>query len=116
MATTNKNRQVPPSMWERRKPASEAKCFRVTIRFTKGQMDTITDRAARRNIGLAGYCRAKCMDETPADKSEETRAFMRAASREANNINRITREMHARGLTTDLLTQLEAIAKKIENV
>lgn len=103
-------------MWGRRKPASEAKTSRVTIRFTKEQMDTITGRAAKRNIGIAEYCRAKCLDETPTDKSDGMREFMRVACREANNINRITREMHAHGLTSDLLTQLKAIVKKIERV
>lgn len=114
--TKNKKQQAPPSMWGRRKPASETKTSRVTIRFTKEQMGTITGRALRRNIGIAEYCRAKCLDETPTDKSEEMREFRRAASREANNINRITREMHAHGLTGDLLTQLEMIVKKIEKV
>lgn len=108
-----KKETLPPSMLGRRKSDEEAKTFRVTIRFTKEQMERVKKRAATLNISTAEYCRSLCLNEPPPDKSAETREFMRIVCKEANNINRITREMHTCGLTGELLSQLETITKKI---
>lgn len=92
------------------------KDYRITIRFNKEQMERVKSRAMRLNNTVAEYCRAQCLNEPPKDKSQETREFMRIAGREANNINRITKEMHTHGLTGDLLAQLETIAKRIMQI
>lgn len=107
-----KKKVVPPSMLGRHKSDEEAKDFRITIRFNKEQMERVKNRAATLNISLAEYCRALCINEPPLDKSAETREFMRAVSKTANNINQIAREMHRCGMTSDLFSQLETIIQK----
>lgn len=103
-------------MLGRHKSDEEAKNFRVTIRFTKEQMERVENRAATLNISIAEYCRSLCLNEPPPDKSAETREFMRAVSKTANNINQIAREMHRCGMTGELLSQLETITKKLSQL
>lgn len=106
-----KKKTVPPSMLGRRK--AEAKAFRITIRFSREQMERVKSQAARRNLSKAEYCRSLCLNEQPKDKSAELLELLRIACKEANNINRITMEMHRQGLSGELLSELETITLRI---
>lgn len=94
----------------------EPKTYKLSIRFTPGQISAI--RKAARSVGqnTASYCRQIILRRKVKDLSPETREYRNNLIRMGNNLNQIARKLNAHGVDETTMSELGMILNHIREL
>ena len=84
----------------------EPKTYKLSIRFTAGQIAAIRQAAMSVGQNMASYCRQVILKRKVKDLSPETREFRNNLIRMGNNLNQIARKLNMHGVDEPTMDEL----------
>jgi len=84
----------------------EPKTYKMSIRFTTGQIAGISQAAKAMGQNMASFCRQIILKKKVKDLSPETREFRNNLIQIGNNLNQIARKLNAHGVDEPTMSEL----------
>lgn len=112
-----KNNPSALSKSRQKKKPEENLSHRITIRFTLEETSLIAQRAETRGLKISEYAHSAILRRKIADRSNETRDFIRKFSGMATNLNQIARYIYSKDFSTEkLLLILEYFKEEFQKI
>ncbi len=94
----------------------EPKTYKLSIRFTVGQITAINQAAKSMGQNTASYCRHIILKRKVKDLSPETREYRNNLIQLGNNLNQIARKINAHGVDEPTMGELRMILDYIREL
>lgn len=94
----------------------EPKTYKLSIRFTVGQISAINQAAKSMGQNTASYCRQIILKRKVKDLSPETREYRNNLIQLGNNLNQIARKINAHGVDEPTMGELRMILDYIREL